>query len=106
MHTTEGQQVDGGRAGLAKTFGDEEHELLAALVLARFGFDEDQAIAAWKRLLENNGWDDAEGRRLWRGMADRGERRLRAEGLLLGATRSGSASRRCLPSSSGALAKE
>jgi hypothetical protein len=63
-------------------FADEEHELLAALVLRRFRYDEVAAIAAWKRMLENGGWDDTEGRREWRRMADRGAQRLRHEGLL------------------------
>ena len=39
-------------------FQQEHHDLLAALVLMRFNNDQGAAIEAWKRLLDNDGWDD------------------------------------------------
>jgi hypothetical protein len=59
----------------------DEHHLLAALIYARFNFNADEAIAAWKRMLQNDGWDDGQGRREWLDMASRGLKDLRSIGF-------------------------
>lgn len=60
--------------------GDLEHATLAALIRARFP---DGPIAAWSRLFQNSGWDDASGIREWHAMADRGDAFLQAAGMRL-----------------------
>lgn len=58
-------------------------EVLAYLVYVRFDKDLDASVEAWKRLLQNSGWDDADGdgRNEWLQMAQRGQRSLREVGL-------------------------
>ncbi len=54
--------------------------VLAALVSARFG-SEEAAIEAMKRMMQNDGWDNTEGRIMWREYVARGRAFLRASGL-------------------------
>ena len=60
----------------------DSHDLLAGLVLERFSGSPSQAIAAWKRMLQNDGWDNAQGREEWLAMANRGIRKLQEKGLI------------------------
>lgn len=65
-------------------FSQQHYDLLAALVRSRFSSTgDDSAIAAWKRLMENDGWDDAVGRAEWIAQAERGTRALADAGLYL-----------------------
>lgn len=49
--------------------------ILASLIRRRFGAG---GIPAWKRLFQNDGWDDAEGVDDWHRMADLGDAYFRA----------------------------
>lgn len=60
----------------------EHNAIMAALVFIRFDRDHEAARAAWKRLLQNDGWDaDEEGRNEWQKMVSLGLRLLRSVGL-------------------------
>ena len=54
-------------------------DVLAACVFERFGRDEETAREAWKRLLQNSGWDDTvDGRADFARMVERGQEFLNA----------------------------
>ena len=56
-------------------------ETLAAATYERFGRDFDATIEAWKRMLQNDGWDDAVGRTEFRRLIERGQAFLRSCGF-------------------------
>lgn len=61
----------------------EHNAMMAALIFLRFNRDHEAARAAWKRLLQNDGWDATpEGRQEWVDQVERGLRILRAMGMV------------------------
>ena len=59
----------------------EYNHLLAALIVLRFG-GHAEGIEAWKRMLQNSGWDETpEGREQWWDMVEKGLRDLRELGI-------------------------
>jgi hypothetical protein len=57
-------------------FGQDQADLLAALIYWRLGEDLRETVEAWKRLLQNDGWDDAAGVRDFEEMINRGTQLL------------------------------
>ncbi len=68
---------------LALPFGQEQFDLMAALVFLRFERDPAAARAAWSRMHENRGWDaTADARQEWQLQVARGLRALRGAGFV------------------------